>query len=88
MVLLVAAMAIAFAMDELQGAAVYLSLLQRVLHTIPPIVADWGVIASSFLIPIAVVELIKAIQRVAARKGLPQSLFAFYKERIKHADEQ
>ena len=51
----------------LQAAAVYLPLLQKVLHTVPPSVSDWGVIAACSLMPVAVVELVKVIQRVVAR---------------------
>ena len=51
----------------LQVAAVYLPLLQKVLHTVPPTVSDWGVITACSLLPIVVVELVKVIQRVAVR---------------------
>ncbi len=51
----------------LQAAAVYLPLLQKVLHTVPPSVSDWGVIAVCSLMPVAVVEFVKVIQRVAVR---------------------
>jgi Ca2+-transporting ATPase len=51
----------------LQAAAVYLPLLQRVLHTVPPTLADWGVIAICSLFPVAVVELTKTIRRVTGR---------------------
>ncbi|MFN0053772.1 MAG: cation-translocating P-type ATPase [Planctomycetales bacterium] len=50
----------------LQAAAVYLPVLRKVLHTVPPTVSDWGVIAACSLMPVAVVELVKVIQRVAA----------------------
>jgi Ca2+-transporting ATPase len=52
----------------LQVAAVYLPLLQKVLHSMPPTVSDWGVIAACSLMPVAVVEFVKVIQRVAARQ--------------------
>ena len=52
----------------LQAAAVYVPLLQKVLHTVPPTLSDWGVIAACSLMPVAVVELVKVIQRVAFRK--------------------
>ena len=52
----------------LQAAAVYVPLLQKVLHTVPPTVSDWGVIAACSLMPVAVVEFVKVIQRVAASK--------------------
>ena len=52
----------------LQAAAVYVPLLQKVLHTVPPTVSDWGVIAACSLTPVAVVEFVKVIQRIAASK--------------------
>ena len=52
----------------LQAAAVYLPLLQKVLHTVPPTASDWGVIAACSLMPVAVVEFVKLTQRVAVRK--------------------
>jgi len=51
----------------LQVAAVYVPLLQTVLLTLPPTAADWGVIASCALSPVAVVELVKVVQRSTAR---------------------
>ena len=51
----------------LQFAAVYLPLLQRVLRTVPPTMSEWGVIAGCSLLPVGVVELVKTLQRVAAR---------------------
>ena len=54
----------------LQMAAVYLPLLQKVLHTVPPTISEWAVIAGCSLLPVVVVEFIKVIQRaVSARKG-------------------
>ena len=50
----------------LQIAAVYVPILQRVLRTVPPTIAEWGVIAVCSLTPLAVVEIVKAIQRVLA----------------------
>ena len=47
----------------LQVAAVYVPLLQAVLHTVPLTGADWGVIAACSLAPVAVVELVKVMQR-------------------------
>ncbi len=47
----------------LQAAAVYVPLLQRVLHTVPPSISEWGVIAGCSLLPVALVELVKVIQR-------------------------
>ena len=55
----------------LQAAALYLPTLQQVLRTVPPTFSDWGVIAACSLLPVAVVELIKGMQRVATRRGLP-----------------
>ena len=49
----------------LQGAAIYLPLLQRVLHTVPPTISDWGVISVCSLMPVAVVEFVKMFQRFA-----------------------
>ncbi len=60
----------------LQAAAVYLPFLQQVLHTVPPTASDWGVIAACSLLPVAVVELVKVVQRVAARFALPRSWLA------------
>ena len=54
----------------LQAAAVYLPLLQKVLHTLPPTVSDWGVIAACSLMPVAVVEMAKLIQRIVIRSRL------------------
>ena len=51
----------------LQAAAVYLPLLQKVLHTVPPTTPEWGVIAGCSLLPVAVVELVKVLQRVVVR---------------------
>jgi P-type Ca2+ transporter type 2C len=47
----------------LQVAAVHVPLLRAVLHTVPLTGADWGVIAAGSLSPVAVVELIKVVQR-------------------------
>jgi len=52
----------------LQVAAVYVPFLQAVLHTVPLTAADWGVIAACSLSPLAVVELVKALQRLTALK--------------------
>jgi Ca2+-transporting ATPase len=56
----------------LQAAAVYLPLLHQVLHTVPPTASDWGVITVCSLLPVAVVELVKALQRLAAGNRLPR----------------
>ncbi|MEO8496772.1 MAG: HAD-IC family P-type ATPase [Planctomycetota bacterium] len=53
----------------LQIAAVYVPLLQKVLHTAPPSLADWGVITGCSLLPVAVVELVKVCQRFAFPSG-------------------
>ncbi len=45
----------------LQAAAVYLPLLQKVLHTVPPTISEWGVIAGCSLLPIVVVEFVKVL---------------------------
>ncbi len=47
----------------LQAAAVYVPLLQKVLHTVPPTLLDWGVIAACSLLPLVVVEFVKVITR-------------------------
>ncbi len=52
----------------LQTLAVYVPLLKHVLHTVSPTVSDWGVIAGCSLLPVAVVELVKLIQRILARR--------------------
>jgi len=57
----------------LQVAAVYLPLFQQVLHTVIPTVSDWGVIGACSLMPVAVVELVKVMQRFTARGGQPSS---------------
>lgn len=43
----------------------YVPLLQRVLHTVPPTIPEWGVIATCSLFPVIVVELVKLAQRIA-----------------------
>lgn len=45
----------------LQVAAVYMPLLQKVLHTAPPAIADFGVIAGSSLSSVIVVDFLKLI---------------------------
>ena len=52
----------------LQAAAVYLPLLQKVLHTVPPTTLEWGVIAGCSLLPVVVVELVKLMKRAFFRK--------------------
>jgi len=56
-------------------------LLQQVLHTVPPSLSDWGVIAACSLLPVVVVELLKLMQRVVARPY--QSLRFGQESRIK-----
>jgi Ca2+-transporting ATPase len=55
----------------LQAAAVYLPLMQQLLHTVPPKISDWGVIAACSLLPVAGVELVKVMQRFATRCSTP-----------------
>ena len=57
----------------LQAAAVYLPLLQKVLHTVPPTTSEWGVIAGCSLLPVAVVEPIKVMTRASKRYGVEQA---------------
>ena len=47
----------------LQAAAVYVPLLQRVLNTVPLSTADWALVAACSLAPVAIVELVKVVQR-------------------------
>ena len=54
----------------LQAAAVSVPLLQRALATVPPTLPEWAVIAGCSLLPVVVVELVKALQRLAAREGI------------------
>lgn len=51
----------------LQAATVYLPLLQKVLHTVPPTTFEWAVIAGCSLLPVAVVESVKATRRFVTR---------------------
>ncbi len=53
----------------LQAAAVYVPLLQKVLHTVPPTLSDWGVIAACSLTPVLVVEFAKLTQRITSRSS-------------------
>ena len=48
----------------LQAAAVYVPLLQRVLRTVTPTLAEWGVIAVCAMLPVFVVEVVKFTQRI------------------------
>jgi magnesium-transporting ATPase (P-type) len=47
----------------LQVAAVYVPFLRAILHTVPLDAIDWGVVAACALFPLAVVEVVKLIQR-------------------------
>jgi Ca2+-transporting ATPase len=47
----------------LQFAAAYLPFLQQVLFTVPPNFSEWVVIAACSLFPVAIIELVKAVQR-------------------------
>ncbi|MDP3273571.1 MAG: cation-transporting P-type ATPase [Deltaproteobacteria bacterium] len=51
----------------LQLAAVYVPFLRAVLHTVPLGAKDWGVVAACALSPLAIIELVKFIQRRFAR---------------------
>jgi Ca2+-transporting ATPase len=53
----------------LQAVAVYVPLLQRVLHTVQPTASEWAVIASCSLLPVAVIELVKLIQRAVTKSS-------------------
>jgi len=53
----------------LQIAAVGVPLLRRVLHTVPLTAADWGVVTAGSLVPVAVVELVKLVQRGSGARG-------------------
>jgi Ca2+-transporting ATPase len=53
----------------LQLTAVYVPLLQQVLSTLPPTLADWAIIAACSLLPVAIVELIKTSQRAGYGGG-------------------
>ncbi len=55
----------------LQAAAVYTPFLRGVLGTVPLNAADWGIVAAGALVPVAVVEAVKAVRR--ARAGRPGS---------------
>jgi P-type Ca2+ transporter type 2C len=55
----------------LQLAAVYIPFLRAILHTVPLGARDWGVVVGCALTPLAVVEVVKWIQRRLDRKPLP-----------------
>ncbi len=50
----------------LQLAAVYTPFLREVLHTVPLTGADWGLVVAGALVPLAVIETVKAVQRAMA----------------------
>jgi Ca2+-transporting ATPase len=51
----------------LQAAAVYLTPLQQVLHTVPLTLFDWGLITICCLAPLGAIELVKLVQRWVGR---------------------
>ena len=54
----------------LQGLAVSMPILQKVLHVAPPLTSDWALIAACSLLPVAVVELFKLTKRVAKLRSV------------------
>jgi len=52
----------------LQLASVYVPFLRDVLRTVPLTAADWAVIAVGSLAPVAVVEMVKGVQRWRGRR--------------------
>jgi Ca2+-transporting ATPase len=55
----------------LQAAAVYVPFLRAVLQTVSLTATDWGMIGACSLTPVAVVELVKVVQRSTALKRAP-----------------
>jgi Ca2+-transporting ATPase len=53
----------------LQVAAVYVPLLQRLLHTVAPTWMEWGVIVGCSLLPVFVVEFLKMAQRLLSLRA-------------------
>jgi hypothetical protein len=51
----------------LQVAAVYVPPLQAALRTVPLTATDWGIVATSSLAPLGLVELVKFGQSVNVR---------------------
>jgi Ca2+-transporting ATPase len=47
----------------LQLASVYVPFLRDVLRTVPLTAADWAVVAVGSLAPVAMVEVVKGVQR-------------------------
>ena len=56
----------------LQLAAVNVPFLRDVLHTVPLTAADWGLTAAGSVVPVAVVELVKLVQRWRGREESSQ----------------
>jgi Ca2+-transporting ATPase len=54
----------------LQGLAVAVPILQKILHVAPPSAPEWALIAACSLLPVAVVELFKLTKRVAKLRGV------------------
>ncbi len=52
----------------LQLASVYVPFLRDVLRTVPLTAADWAVVAVGLLAPVAVVEMVKGVQRWRGRR--------------------
>jgi Ca2+-transporting ATPase len=57
----------------LQAAAIYVPLLQRVLHTSALNVADWGVVLGLSLAPVGIVEAVKLVARVRSGPSIHAS---------------
>jgi Ca2+-transporting ATPase len=49
----------------LQVAAVHVPVLQQALRTVPPSARDWGLIGVAALVPVVVVEVVKAAMRTS-----------------------
>lgn len=54
----------------LQLAAVYAPFLRVILHTVPLSATDWGVVVGCALLPLAVVEFVKLIERRFAERPI------------------
>ena len=55
----------------LQAAAVYVPFLRVALDTVPLGAKDWGVVAGCALLPVGVIELVKALRRRFTRRSAP-----------------
>ena len=55
----------------LQATAISLPPLQRLLHTVPPSLADWAVILTCSLLPLLLIEFFKNLRRRSQPKGKP-----------------